>query len=424
MKKGLRFITIWMLTLSAGKILEGASFKSMPDIVKESSSIVPFLVDPSSTCSQLNVAVNDNNSTFSAVNISLPSAHLDSGFLMLCKNLDIQHQKSGKHGAVSFDYAVYDLVGNQLSENNVAGNDSLKDEPSKMHFALGNGKGSFVEASWVPWNNSSVSLFMCHSPAVWNPVTSVGALPTPQEHQLLPLSSETQHVSHYVHKNIGKGLVSAGIPLHKAQLENDLQIMLISTQASKPTSFSTTIVCSLDGSAKILEKEGSLESLTDGVYIVLSKPLAATSSSATLADLTYLVYNKTGTLLGAGKVSTFGAVSLPKGAVIDGMLLFGSGFSNAVHPLKVSAGKIPQLFLLQYPAITPPGKGKQSSAQKDAIIKQLQSNQAALNEKISKSVKRYKKDTATYVPGYLSNLITEQHNLIQSQAQLINLLHQ
>ncbi|MFA5998794.1 MAG: hypothetical protein WC747_02135 [Candidatus Babeliales bacterium] len=412
MKKGLRFILIWVLVLTAEKTLGVASFKSIRQIVEDSSCIVPFLVDPSSTHSQLNVAVNDNNSTFSAINIPLPSTHLGSGFLTRIKNLSVQPGKSGNN-ALKLDYAVCDLAGKQLSEKDVIGNYSLKDKPSKMHFALGSSKGNFVEASWVPFSENDMSLFICHAPAEWNSVTSVGNLP----HQESALAS-------YVHKNIGKGLISAGVPLHKAQLENDLQIMLISTQASKPTSFSTTIVCSLDGSALLLKKEGSLESLTDGVYIVLSKPLTATSSSTALSDLTYLMYKKTGTLIAAGSVSTFGAISLPKGASIDGMMLFGSGFNDGMYPLKVSSGKIPQLFLLQYPAVTPPGKGKKSSAEKNATIKQLQSNNAILNEKVTKLMNRHKKDTTTYIPGYLSNLITEQHNLIQSQAQLINLLNQ
>jgi len=163
--------------------------------------------------------------------------------------------------------------------------------------------------------------------------------------------------------------------------------------------------------------------LIDGVYIVLSKPLTAKSSSKALSDMTYLMYEKSGTLIGTGLVSIFGAISLPKGASIDGMMLFGSGFNDGMYPLRVSAGKIPQLFLLQYPAVTSSGKAKKSSAEKSVTIKQLQSNNVILKEKIEKLYNKHKKDTTTYVPGYISNLITEQHNLIQSQTQLINLLH-
>ena len=409
MKKSFKSLAFCVFVLSALKTLDAASFKSMPEIAGQTTCVIPFLVDRGSKYNQLNIAVNDNNSTFSAGNISLPVAHVSGGFWMQIKNLNIQPKQSEKYSALSCDYSICDLFGHKLSEGNMIGNDSLKGEPHNMHFALGHNP-NFVDASWVSFNKNDMSLFVCTAPAVWNPFVGIGALP-----------KADSELTMYVHKNIGKSLVSAGIPLDKAQLARDLQIMLISTQASKPTSFSNTIVCSLDGSAQIIENEGNL---TDGVYIVLSKSLAELSNSATISDLKYFVYKKTGALIGSGAVNSFGLVSLPKGATIDGLLLFGSGFSNGMYPLKVSASKMPQLFLLQYPVVSLHGKDKKSKADTDAVVKQLHDDHVVLQEKIAGLTKRYNSDHNTYVPDYLSNLIIEHHNLIQSQAQLITLLSQ
>ncbi|HSW76256.1 MAG TPA: hypothetical protein VLG50_04400 [Candidatus Saccharimonadales bacterium] len=397
-----------MMSAFAVSTMNATHFKSMVEIDKHSSLVVPFLVDKNSGYNLLNVAVNDTNTTFSAVKIPLPNTRDRNGFWIKIKHLHIKHGKSG-YKALHCKYSLYDVFGNQMTEHAVDGNVGLKGEPTKMHFALGNNAG-FVETNWVPFSTQDITLFIGHVPAMWNPIVDLGILPHPDS-----------DITRYVHTHIGKSLISAGIPLDKDQLAHDIQIMLVSTQASKPTSFSSTIVCNLDHSAQHIADAGSL---SDGVYIVFSEPLTSIVSSSSDSDLKYLVYNKTGDLVYTGSVNTFGSVSLPKGATIDGMLIFGSGFKDGFYSLKVSSSKIPQLFLLQYPAITAPTKDKKSNGQTESMIQQLRAHNENIQKKIAKLMVRYKKDHGTYVPSYLSNLVIEQQHLINSQAQLITLLGQ
>ncbi|HSW76255.1 MAG TPA: hypothetical protein VLG50_04395 [Candidatus Saccharimonadales bacterium] len=408
-----------LLLLGASTVHEVIAFNSMPDFVKGSSFVVPFLIDSTKGFNTVNFLAwtgGAQRSGTSAVDVNFSSltmnSHLGSGGAWVVLN-----PLQGTLSQISFGYITYDWMGNQLDnkENpptlgNVSSNPSGFASTS-LQIAVGiNGTYNYGTVGNLPfpgWGQLSIKgiVFMMNKPSL-NPLSTTGFS---------------------VPSTIGSNYVATRIPLVKSVLDNDLQIMLMAqnlASSSPNTGCTNTIVCSLDGIQALIAT--NKVDLTKGVYIVLSNPLPLTVGSSA-GTTTYTVYNSVGQQLGSGNMSSYGSIQAPgfaKGtSVVNGMLLFSTSFANNVYALGVSATQNPQVFFLQYTnpsTVTPTG----TSVPGTPTVAQLKTQITKLNTDIATNMNLYNADETLSIPRYLSNLITDQYNLNKAQSELIKQLQQ